>query len=113
MAPGRTNHPGISTISRITNLGNPPDHLIMDLFDMPVVEPYPISEPFSTAGKINLNYQIMPFGSYIRRETAMRALLRSEKLCYIANDRNLRPMADERKPPMGLRLITVAISMRR
>ena len=41
---------------------------------MPVVEPYPISEPFSTAGKININYQIAPF-TYITRDTGMRAAL--------------------------------------
>jgi len=74
---GRTNHPGIGTKS------NPADHLILDLFDMPVVEPYPMSEPFSTAGKINLNYQIMPFGKFMKRDTAMRALLRSERLLLI------------------------------
>ena len=31
---------------------NPPDHLIMDLFWMPVIEPYAISEPLATAGKL-------------------------------------------------------------
>ena len=31
---------------------------------MPFVEPYLISEPLSTAGRVNLNYQIAPF-SYI------------------------------------------------
>ncbi len=41
---------------------------------MPVVEPYAISEPFSTAGKINLNYQIAPFTS-IKRSTGMRGIL--------------------------------------
>ena len=54
----------------------PKDHLLLDLFTMPIVEPYAISEPFSTAGKVNMNYQIAPFG-YIRRETAMRAALQS------------------------------------
>ncbi len=34
---------------------------------MPVVEPYPISEPLSTAGRINMNYQIVPF-TYINRD---------------------------------------------
>lgn len=66
-APNTTaqDHPGNS---------NPKDHLLLDLFQMPVVEPYPISEPFSTAGKVNLNYQIAPF-SYISRSTALRAAL--------------------------------------
>src|SRR6202012_3258377 len=83
-------HPGIGTSTNIKNVGppysNPPDHLYMDLFTMPVVEPYPISEPFSTAGKINLNYQIMPFGDYITRDTALRSLLRSEQLTLIPVD---------------------------
>ena len=72
--PDYTNHPG---------LADPPDHLLLDLFNMPVVEPYPISEPFSTAGKVNLNYQIMPFSSYLKRDTAVRAVLRAEKLLCI------------------------------
>jgi len=43
---------------------------------MPVVQPYPISDPFSTAGKVNMNYQIVPF-SYINRDAAMRGVLKS------------------------------------
>jgi len=52
-----------------------PDHLLLDYFWMPVVEPYPISEPFSTAGKVNMNYAIAPF-SYIRRDAAVRGVLK-------------------------------------
>jgi len=55
----------------------PADHLFLDLFTMPVVEPYAISEPFSTAGKVNMNYQIVPF-TYINRSSAVRAVLSSE-----------------------------------
>lgn len=83
-----TIHPGADT-----NLG-PPDHLMLDLFHMPVVEPYAISEPFSTAGKVNMNYVMAPFGyakgaagsnpdtnsqarSYVRRDTALRGVLKS------------------------------------
>ena len=57
----------------------PPDHLLLDLFWMPVVEPYAISEPFSTAGKVNMNYQIVPF-SNIRRDTAVRAVMKSTRV---------------------------------
>ena len=64
----------------------PADHLILDLFWMPVVEPYAISDRFSTAGKINLNYQILPF-TYIERSTGLRALLKSEKVTAIPNAR--------------------------
>jgi len=62
--------------------GQPADYLWTDLFWMPVVEPYAISEPFSTAGKINMNYEIMPF-SYIKRATGMYALMRSERMLAI------------------------------
>lgn len=58
---------------------NPPDHLLLEYFWMPVVEPYAISEPFSTAGKINLNYQILPFTN-IRRASGLHALLASERI---------------------------------
>jgi uncharacterized protein (TIGR02600 family) len=60
----------------------PPDHLMLDLFNMPVVEPYPISEPLSTAGRINMNYQIVPF-TYIERSTGLRAVLKSERMTVI------------------------------
>ncbi len=62
-----TNHPGLIGL---------PDHVLLDLFWMPVAEPYPISEDFSTAGKINLNYRIMPF-DYIKRRTGLEAVMKS------------------------------------
>jgi len=71
--PGNAGHPGSAT---------PKDHLLMDLFWMPVVEPYAISEPFSTAGKINLNQQLVPF-TYINRYTALRAALMGEKVAQM------------------------------
>ncbi len=66
---------------------SPEDHLIMDLFWMPVVQPYAISDRFSTAGKINLNYQIVPF-NYITRDTGLMALFKSEKVTAIPNGTN-------------------------
>ncbi|MDD5200062.1 MAG: Verru_Chthon cassette protein A [Terrimicrobiaceae bacterium] len=71
--PGPTLHKGMTS---------PRDHLLLDLFWMPVAEPYAISEPFSTAGKINLNYQIMPY-TYITRSTALRAVLATEKIAQV------------------------------
>ncbi len=68
-------HPGQST---------PPDHYLLDLFWMPVVEPYAISEPLSTAGKINMNYQMMPF-THIRRATAMHAVMKGELFAALPN----------------------------
>ncbi len=67
----------------------PKDHLLLDLFWMPVVEPYAISEPFSTAGKINLNYEILPF-STITRATGLHALLKGEKIAAIATGEGAR-----------------------
>ena len=69
-----------------------PDHLLLDLFWMPVAEPYAISEPFSTAGKVNLNYQILPFGyvsastgttPYIKRDTGIRSALTSLQIASV------------------------------
>ena len=74
--------PAGQTIGGHPGSANPPDHLILDLFQMPVVEPYAISEPFSTAGKVNLNWQIAPF-SYIKRSTALRGVLYPEKIIAV------------------------------
>lgn len=68
-------HPGFTTIR---------DHVFLDFFTMPVIEPYAISEPFSTAGKVNLNYQIAPF-TYITRSTALRGVLKSTRVMAIPN----------------------------
>ena len=88
-AANSTNHPG----ARL-----PEDHLLLDLFHLPIIEPYAISEPFSTAGKINLNYIIAPYGyapgtgkfgkdgvpnAYIRRDTGLRAVLKSTKITAV------------------------------
>ncbi len=70
--PGGKSHPGGAD-------SGPPDHLLLDLFWMPVVEPYPISEPFATAGKINLNAQIVPFTN-VKRYTGLRAIMQSVKI---------------------------------
>ena len=55
----------------------PRDHYLLDLFYMPVVEPYAISEPLSVAGRINVNYQMVPF-THIRRATGLHAVLKGE-----------------------------------
>jgi uncharacterized protein (TIGR02600 family) len=60
------------------------DHHLLDLFWMPVVEPYAISEPFSTAGKINLNYQILPF-THIKRATGIHAVMKSEEMLIVSD----------------------------
>ena len=74
-APTAAIHPGEET---------PPDHYLLDLFWMPVVEPYAISESLSTAGKINMNYQMLPF-THIRRATALHALMKGEVFAALPN----------------------------
>lgn len=74
--PDPGNHPGA---------GNPPDSTLLDLFWMPVVEPYAISEPFSTNGKVNMNFQIMPFGGYMKRSTALHGVLQTEEMLVVEN----------------------------
>ncbi|WP_395744372.1 Verru_Chthon cassette protein A [Prosthecobacter sp.] len=71
----QSSHPGMS---------DPSDHYLLDLFFMPVVEPYAISEPLSIAGRINMNYQIMPFTN-IRRATGMHAVMKGEFITAIPN----------------------------
>lgn len=73
--PGGRSHPGFQGMR---------DHTLLDFFTMPVIEPYAISEPFSTAGKVNLNYQIAPF-TYITRSTALRGVLKSTRVMAIPN----------------------------
>lgn len=79
--PGSKNRKGDGTVAT----GMPADHRLLDLFHMPVVEPYAISEPLATAGRINMNYQIVPF-TYINRETGIRAVLKNEKVISIADN---------------------------
>ena len=60
----------------------PPDHLWLDLFTMPVPEPKHVSKSLATMGKINMNYQMMPF-RHIRRATGLHAVFKSERLLCI------------------------------
>lgn len=88
----QADHPGADV------QGQPPDYHLLDLFHLPIIEPYAISEPFSTAGKVNLNYVMAPFGyakggtganpdgnarSYIRRDTALRGVMKSVKMMMV------------------------------
>jgi len=71
--PNPSAHPGETS---------PRDHLLLDLFHIPIVEPYAISEPFSTAGKINMNYQIVPFVG-IQRKSGLYGVLDAVKVTAI------------------------------
>jgi len=85
-------HPGFGT-SSFGGLGpkalppftTAPDHLLLDLFRMPVVEPYAMSGPASTDGKINMNYAIAPF-SYIRRASSWYSLLEALKFFAVPDN---------------------------
>lgn len=79
--PGPANHPGLGTTAA------PPDHLLLDLFTMPVVEPYAISTPLATAGRINMNHLIVPF-TYINRDTGLRAAMKSQMVTVIPSPGN-------------------------
>ena len=105
---GSNGHPGAQSSA------GPADHLMLDLFHLPVIEPYAISEPFSTAGKVNMNYVIAPFGyakgaagnvgtmskrrSYIRRDTAVRGVLKSTFRMAVPNS---EPDAGHSEDPLG------------
>jgi len=83
-------HPGFGTTSTGLNMPpytTPPDHLFLDLFTMPVVEPYAISDRFSTAGRINMNYEIEPF-TYIVRNTGIDAVMKSVQMTAIPTTMN-------------------------
>ncbi len=75
--------PQLASVTKDPKL--PPDHIWLDFFWMPIVEPYPISEPFATNGKVNLNYQMLPF-SYIKRSTALNAVFKSERVVAVPNN---------------------------
>ena len=78
----RTQTVGIVEAGAVPVAGKAPDFLLLDYFWAPVVEPYAISEAFSTAGKVNMNYQIAPF-IYITRNTALRGVLRDTLLTAV------------------------------
>lgn len=71
-----SSHPGLSGVRH---------HPWLDLFWMPVAEPYPISEQFATAGKINLNHQILPFPE-IERKTGLHALLQATEIVAFSDN---------------------------
>lgn len=81
-AQGHPGSPGYGVAAQFNGV-NPADHYMLDMFWMPVVEPYAISEPLSTAGKINLNYQMLPFQNHIMRATGLHAALKGEILTAI------------------------------
>ena len=63
-------------------MGAVPDFLILDFFRMPIVEPFAISDAYSTNGKVNMNCQIAPF-TYITRDTALRGVLKASQITAV------------------------------
>ena len=63
---------------------DPPDHVVLDFFWMPIVEPFPISQPFATMGKVNMNYHMAPF-DYIKRKTAIHAVMKDQRMLAVEN----------------------------
>lgn len=96
--PAGLNHPGLAQ--------DPKDHVLLDFFQMPIVEPYAISEPFSTAGKVNLNYPMVPF-PHITRTTALRAVLQPVRLTAISTQ-----MANKWKSDQSPDIITTNLRYR-
>lgn len=63
-------HPGLT---------KPYDFLWLDLFCVPTVQPYALSTPLGASGRVNLNYEMVPFTG-MQRTTAVRAALKSTTL---------------------------------
>ncbi|MGI8603815.1 MAG: Verru_Chthon cassette protein A [Verrucomicrobiales bacterium] len=86
--------PNKATAMRHFGSDGVPDRVFLDFFRMPIVQPstaidwaqlertWTASDAFSTEGRINLNYQIVPF-THIRRATALHAVLKAQKLLAI------------------------------
>ncbi len=69
-------HPGFNS---------PADHFWLDFFWTPVVEPAFLSPGFATQGKINMNYQLIPF-SWIERSTALHAAFKGVRIPAIPHN---------------------------
>jgi len=76
----------------------PRDHLLLDLFWMPVQEPAALSSPAATEGKINLNHPLVPF-RHIQRTTALQALLKAERLLAIPDTASRTYKVPPSEPP--------------
>lgn len=85
---------------------SPPDHLWLELFWNPVTAPRPLSAGLSTEGKVNLNFQILPW-TWLRRSTAMHGALQGVRITAIpaspAAESTAKENADGSPPPLEFR----------
>jgi uncharacterized protein (TIGR02600 family) len=93
---GGSPHPGAPSRAKAL----PADHLFLDLFWMPVVAPRPMSHALATEGKINMNYQILPFMN-IRRATGMHAALKGEFITAMSTERRAHFQTGAKNGPYG------------
>ncbi len=61
---------------------NPRDHLWAEFFWLPHTDPPGLSEGFATEGKVNMNYQMLPY-TWITRATALHGALHGVRLTAI------------------------------
>jgi uncharacterized protein (TIGR02600 family) len=73
--PNTSDHPGFGA----PDFKIAPDHLWLEFFWTPVVEPQFLSPAFSTQGKVNLNCQMIPF-TWIERTTALHAAFKGVRI---------------------------------
>lgn len=75
----------------------PADHLWLDYFWMPTAQPVDAASPFATQGKVNMNYQLFPY-TYIKRATAMHAVLKGEEIMAIPTSAGLTYKSSQKNP---------------
>ena len=80
--------------------GEPRDHLWLEFFRMPVVDPPGTADAVSTEGKVNMNYQMMPF-TWIKRATAMHGALQGVRLTAIPTAAVIPGTTSHYKDPAG------------
>jgi uncharacterized protein (TIGR02600 family) len=76
----------------------PRDHLWLENFWMPAVEPAHLAGLFATEGKVNMNHQMIPF-TWIHRSTALHGALHGVRITAIPTARTLNlntPASDPR-----------------
>ena len=63
----------------------PQDHLWLEFFWNPATGPWPMSANFASEGKVNMNYQVLPW-TWLRRATAMHGALQGVRMAAISTN---------------------------